>query len=163
MKAPRTGCLIWAAALAGGLAPARTAGAADPRLGAVAATTPAIASPIGTLAAEAGADAAAAALALADERSRAQDGRVALIDPAQLPRLPAPSCRDCRHDARSRLALSTDEAFRELGDVPLLHTVMEPVVHGVTIETGDGKPPITLAVKRVEMTRGTSLVAIGRF
>lgn len=55
------------------------------------------------------------------------------------------------------------ELLRELGEVPVLGTVMVPVTRGVTIETGAGKPTLTLAVKPTKITRGSGLVAIGRF
>lgn len=57
----------------------------------------------------------------------------------------------------------TDEIMRELVELPLVDTVMIPVTRGVTIETSDGTPAITLAVKPTKITRGSGLVAIKKF
>jgi len=59
--------------------------------------------------------------------------------------------------------LLTDDILRELGELPLIDTVMAPVTRGVTIQTEDGSPAVTFAVKPTKITRGSGLVAIRRF
>lgn len=67
-----------------------------------------------------------------------------------------------KSDAK-KVPLLTEDILRELGQLPLIETMMVPVTRGVTIETGDGTPALTFAVKPTKITRGSGLVAIGRF
>lgn len=114
------------------------------------------------------------ALALASTAALAElpppepDGAAASPDARELLGATAPqgderAAGGARAARPKRLPLLTDEILRELVELPLLDTVMAPVTRGVTFETVDGGPAVTFAVKPTKFTRGSGLVAIGRF
>jgi hypothetical protein len=59
--------------------------------------------------------------------------------------------------------LIADQLLMRLGSDPLLGTLMAPITRGVPISGGDGTPALQLAVIPTQITRGSGVVAIGRF
>jgi hypothetical protein len=56
-----------------------------------------------------------------------------------------------------------DQLLMRLGSDPLLGTLMAPITRGVPISGSDGMPALELAVIPTQITRGSGVVAIGRF
>lgn len=77
-------------------------------------------------------------------------------------RLPPPECKKACGRERTGHVLA-DELLNQLDTVPVLGTVMVPVTRGVMIPTGEGTPPLKLAVVPTQFKRGSGFVAIGRF
>jgi hypothetical protein len=76
--------------------------------------------------------------------------------------IPAPACTTkCRR--RNKGHAIADELLNQLDTVPVLGAMMVPVTRGLMISTGEGTPPLELAVIPGRITRGSGFVAIGRF
>jgi hypothetical protein len=73
----------------------------------------------------------------------------------------APDCtKPCAVQAGPFIA---DQLLMRLGADPLLGTLMAPITRGVPISGGDGMPALAFAVIPTQITRGSGVVAIGRF
>jgi hypothetical protein len=73
----------------------------------------------------------------------------------------APDCtKPCAVQAGPFIA---DQILMRLGSDPLLDTLMAPITRGVPISGGAGMPALELAVIPTQITRGSGVVAIGRF
>lgn len=66
-------------------------------------------------------------------------------------------------DAAKAGPLIANQLLMRLGSDPLLATLMAPITQGVPISGGEGKPALELAVIPTQITRGSGVVAIGRF
>jgi hypothetical protein len=86
---------------------------------------------------------------------------------ANLQRWPAAkkSAPDCAKpcDGVHAGPLIADQLLMRLGSDPLLGTLMAPITRGVPISGSDGTPALELAVIPTQITRGSGVVAIGRF
>lgn len=85
---------------------------------------------------------------------------------ADVQRWPAPKkSADCAKPCEAAQAgpLIADQLLMRLGSDPLLGTLMAPITRGVPISGGDGTPALELAVIPTQITRGSGVVAIGRF
>ena len=61
------------------------------------------------------------------------------------------------------LQLLPREIMRNIDEVPVLDAVVTPVTTGVTLETLEGLPPVTITVKPTKLARGNGVVAVTRF
>lgn len=70
---------------------------------------------------------------------------------------------ECPAKRKSEISLLPELILRNLEEVPLLAVMMLPVTEGVTITPAEGLPAVTFAVKPTKITRGSGLVAVGKF
>jgi hypothetical protein len=145
--------LLMGVTLAGGLTAAANASATDTRL--AKAAGPSLASSGVTLAPLLP-ELQALPPALS-ERAPSADVQRLLIEP-----MPAPACTTACGRKNKGHAIA-DELLNRLGTVPVLGAMMVPVTRGLMISTGEGTPPLKLAVVPGRITRGSGFVAIGRF
>jgi len=61
------------------------------------------------------------------------------------------------------LQLLPQALMRDLENYPVLDAVVTPVVTGVTVQTLEGLPPVTITVKPTKITQGSGLIAVTRF
>lgn len=152
MKVPFAQVWTMTATLLGSLAVAGTAVATETELAKAAAPSLSIT------------DGLALGLPLQPPPAPAADGAPWAADVRRLLSEDRPA-RDCTKpcDATNKGPLIAEQLLTELGEDPLLGTVMAPVTRGVPISTGDGAPALKLAVIPTQITRGSGFVAIGYF
>ena len=61
------------------------------------------------------------------------------------------------------LQLLPQALMRDLENYPVLDAVVTPVVTGVTVQTLEGLPPVTITVKPTKIAQGSGLIAVTRF
>jgi hypothetical protein len=73
------------------------------------------------------------------------------------------ACGDSCPPKPLNLQLLPQEIMRNIDQVPVLDAVVTPVTTGVTLETLEGLPPVTITVKPTKITRGSGVIAVTRF
>ena len=70
---------------------------------------------------------------------------------------------ECLERPKSELELLPEVLLENITDTPVLGAFVTPVTEGVTFETAEGLPSVTVLVKPTKITRGSGLVAVGKF
>jgi hypothetical protein len=69
----------------------------------------------------------------------------------------------CLERPKSEIELLPEVILKNIVDTPVLGAFVTPVTEGVTFETVEGLPSVTVLVKPTKITRGSGLVAVGTF